>query len=110
VRETCLETVAIGCWPVLLVIPFLSLLSESGKPMKVKYRVLSFETVCRMAAAGLGVTLGPAGMVSLSSAHDLAEIELDEPWALRRPAIACRRYEELSAPARVLLEHLMPSA
>lgn len=83
---------------------------ELGKTIKVKYRVNSFDGVCRMAAAGLGVAIGPPGMVSLSVEHDLIEVELDEPWAARRLSLVCRRVAELSAPAHLLLEHMMPVA
>jgi len=78
-----------------------------GRPLNVRIQVRSFEAVCRMVGAGVGI-----GLVPRSAAHggesgeSPALVELDEPWAQRDLRLCFRRRAELSGFAAALLESL----
>lgn len=78
-----------------------------GRHLDVRIQVRSFEAVCRMVGAGVGIGLVPVGAVPRS---DLAEppvvIALDEPWAQRDLQICVRQGARLSGFAAALVEAL----
>ena len=78
----------------------------AGRGMDLAYEVNSFDAVCRMVAAGLGVAIGPDGMLHAMVPNNLVELPLDEPWAMRRIKLCVRDRAALSAPARLMFEHL----
>ncbi|MEH3038272.1 MAG: LysR substrate-binding domain-containing protein [Sphingomonas adhaesiva] len=78
----------------------------AGRGIDLAYEVNSFDAVCRMVSAGLGVAIGPDGMLHAMAPNNLVELPLDEPWAMRRIKICVRDRAALSAPARLMFEHL----
>ncbi|OGB50442.1 MAG: LysR family transcriptional regulator, partial [Burkholderiales bacterium RIFCSPHIGHO2_12_FULL_67_38] len=50
-----------------------------GRHLEVRIQVRSFEAVCRMVSAGVGIGLVPRSAVTAGA--QLAVIELEEPWA-----------------------------
>lgn len=90
---------------------FLSRMAESvGGKYRPRIQVGSFEAVCRMIEAGVGV-----GVLPLSSARrharsmDIRVIPLSEPWAERRLELVTRNPDALPVFARELFEHLAES-
>lgn len=82
-----------------------------GHTLAVRIQVRSFEAVCRMVAAGVGLGLVPRGAVPPSAAGaPLALIALDEPWAQRNLQLCVRRRERLSGFAAALVDSLEAAA
>ncbi|SFP67942.1 LysR substrate-binding domain-containing protein [Pseudomonas borbori] len=68
-----------------------------GRHLEVRIQVRSFEAVCRMVSAGVGLGMVPLGAVAAGAAHaPLAVVELEEPWAQRDLKVCVRKRESLS--------------
>jgi len=82
-----------------------------GRHLDVRIQVRSFEAVCRMVGAGVGIGLVPRG--AALQVAGLAEppvvVALDEPWARRDLQICVRRGAQLSGFAAALVAHLRES-
>lgn len=79
-----------------------------GRHLEVRIQVRSFEAVCRMVSAGVGVGLVPLGAVPAGAARAaLTVIELDEPWAQRDLKVCVRKCESLSGFSAALLACLV---
>jgi DNA-binding transcriptional LysR family regulator len=84
---------------------------RSGKRLRVRIEVTSFEGVRNMVGAGLGVGVLPQGSVlPYVESTRLAVVELDDAWSLRQLLIVARNFDTLPMPARILLEHLQQDA
>ena len=78
-----------------------------GRHLNVRIQVRSFEAVCRMVGAGVGLGLVPRSAVPDGGLHEPpTHIELDEPWAQRDLQLCVRRASALSGFAAILLNHL----
>lgn len=81
-----------------------------GRHLDVRIQVRSFEAVCRMVGAGVGIGMVPRSAVKLAGVGDLpVVVEMDEPWARRDLQICVRRGAEPSGFAAALVEHLRSS-
>lgn len=75
--------------------------------LRLRVQVASFEVMCRMIAAGVGVGLVPDSTVRrLAEPLGLAMVELAEPWAIRERYILVRSLDALPPPARDLVDAL----
>ena len=73
-----------------------------GGRLDVRIQVRSFNAVCRMVAAGVGI-----GMVPRSAAvHGLKTVKISDPWAPRDLQLCVRSRAVLSPAALALLDHL----
>lgn len=73
-----------------------------GGRLDVRIQVRSFNAVCRMVAAGVGI-----GMVPRSAAvHGLKTVKISDPWAPRDLQLCVRSRAALSPAALALLDHL----
>ena len=79
-----------------------------GRHLEVRIQVRSFEAVCRMVSAGVGIGLVPRSAVTAGA--QLAVIELEEPWAQRDLKICVRKRELLSGFAAALVDCLTASS
>lgn len=80
--------------------------AELGKDINLRIQVTSFDAVCAMVAAGLGVSIVPrAAAMPYVQSMRLAAIPLSDAWA-KRQLMLCTRRGELHAAARLLMEHL----
>jgi molybdate transport repressor ModE-like protein len=78
-----------------------------GRRLKLRIQVRSFDAMCQMVAAGLGVAVLPADAVrALVRSLDLRQIPLKDAWARRQLLIGVRDLEGLPRHARQLVEHL----
>jgi DNA-binding transcriptional LysR family regulator len=78
-----------------------------GQRLKVRIHVRSFDAMCQMVAAGLGVAVLPADAVqALLRALNLRQVALKDGWARRQLLIGVRDPEELPRHARALVDHL----
>lgn len=79
-------------------------------PLKLRIEVKSFDVVLRMIQAGLGIGILPeAAARPFAAPMGLRLVSLSDAWAQRRMFVACRQYSSLAAPARLLVDHLVPS-
>lgn len=78
-----------------------------GKHLDVRIQVRSFDAVCRMVGAGVGIGLVPRGAVPAAGLSDSpAIIAMDESWAQRDLQICTRKGATLSGFAAALVNSL----
>ena len=81
--------------------------AESGRAMKVRVQVRSFEVMSLLIGQGLGVGILPERAVEpLAAAMGVKLVALDEPWARRQYAICMLSLDELDVPSRRLIDFL----
>ncbi len=83
--------------------------AEAGEPLRLRMQVTSYDALCSMVAAGLGIGLIPRRSALIFRGLAMRLVALDEPWARRR-LMLCLRAEAPSAVARLLVEHLQAGA
>ncbi|MBB1629798.1 LysR family transcriptional regulator [Cupriavidus sp. UME77] len=87
------------------------LLHEQRRKLQIRIQIRSFEAMCRMIEAGVGI-----GVVPLSAAlrhrqtMKLAIVELDDPWVIRERAVIVRELQGLPGCARALIDELISVA
>ena len=82
--------------------------ADEGRPLNFRIRVTSFDAVCAMVAAGLGIGVIPkAAATAYAVQLRLNTIPLTESWARRQLLICTRSDEALPGAARQLLDHLL---
>ncbi len=82
--------------------------AQLGKPLRLRIHVRSFDAMCQMVAAGLGIAVLPvAAAQPLCQALGLRLIELTDPWVERDLLLGVRDLGALARPVRSLLDHLM---
>ena len=81
--------------------------AREGRPLKLRVQLRSFDAVCRLVEAGVGV-----GVVPQTTAHraektmSLAVIDLADDWAVRDLKIVVRALDDLRPYARELVDRL----
>lgn len=62
-----------------------------GRPLRLRIHVPSFDAICRMAQAGMGIGVVPEGVHALlGPPMDLASVPLSDPWARRQLSLVVR--------------------
>lgn len=85
--------------------------ARCGVALAPRMRVRSFEAVCRLVAAGVGVAVLPeAAARRCGETFPIRTAELGDAWADRHLVICCRKLADLPPQARRLIEHLRHSA
>lgn len=79
---------------------------QSGKPMRVRFRIGSFDAIYRMVGAKLGIGIGPRGLLSFTENAKFSAVRIDEPWAIREHCIVIKSASHLSATAKLMIAHL----
>lgn len=75
--------------------------------LKSRIRISSFDCMCRMVSAGLGVSILPRNVLNhYLRPLKLKAVTLDEPWAERSLLLAFRRFDSLSPTLRTLVDSL----
>lgn len=78
-----------------------------GLPLRLRVQLRSFDAVCRMVEAGVGLGIVPETTAERASRTTaIAAVRLTDPWALRELTICIRDLAELPSSARQLVEHL----
>lgn len=81
--------------------------AELGRPLRLRIQVSSYDALCLMVAAGLGVGVMPRQSAQLFvPALPIQCLTLAEPWAQRRLVVAVRDPAALSPAARLLVQHI----
>jgi len=78
-----------------------------GQSIQLRTQVESFEAVCHMVAAGVGVSIVPESTTRrLRGALPFSVVELDEQWSNRELKLISRGQETLAAPVHKLFDAL----
>lgn len=81
-----------------------------GRRLRVRIHVRSFDGMCQMVAAGLGIAVLPEAAVQPHlHSMGLRCLPLADAWSLRSLLIGVRDVEALPRPVRALLDHLIAS-
>ena len=77
-----------------------------GKPLRIRIQVRSFDAMCQMVAAGLGIAVLPdAAVQPLVQALGLQRLELGDAWVERELLLGARDFGALPRPVRSLVDH-----
>lgn len=80
---------------------------ELDRTPKLRIQVNSFDALCLMVEAGLGIGIVPQGAAKpYLKGLRIRPVALDEPWARRELKICVRSYDALHAAAKLLVDHL----
>jgi DNA-binding transcriptional LysR family regulator len=81
--------------------------SNTGRTLKLRVQLRSFDAVCRMVERNVGVGIVPASTVRWAAkSMAIKAVELTDPWALRELTICIRDFDALPPFARQLVEHM----
>ena len=81
--------------------------AEAGLPLRLRMQVTSYDALCLMVDAGMGIGVLPRGSARLYlPALKIRALPLAETWAHRQLVLAVRSLEALPPAARVLVDHL----
>ena len=107
--EECLEYDFVGLNRGSSLLELTSRSAEKlGKQMRLRIQVRSYDAMCQMIAANLGIGVLPIQACAAQiQAMGLAAITLKESWAKRNLLLASREGATLSPPATLLREHLL---
>ncbi|MBH3368649.1 MULTISPECIES: LysR family transcriptional regulator [Pseudomonas] len=82
-----------------------------GEHLTWRIQVTSFESICRMVEAGVGIGVIPESAATRHSrTMALSIVQLDELWAVRERSILVRQLEALPGCIRALISILRPEA
>ena len=85
--------------------------ARAGRPLRLRVQLRSFDAVCRLVEAGVGIGIVPETTARLAqTTSDIAIVELDDPWAVRDLTICVRSLRALPSGARLLVDLLRNSA
>ena len=78
-----------------------------GRTLKMRIQVRSFDAMCQMVAAGMGVAILPSEAIRPHvRSMKLRQIALDDDWARRRLLIGLRDANAVTRHVRKLIDHL----
>ncbi|NEX60456.1 LysR substrate-binding domain-containing protein [Noviherbaspirillum galbum] len=81
------------------------IVTESRQQLKLRIQVRSFEAMCRMIEAKVGIGILPQSAAQrLSASMAIALVDLDDPWAVRERSVIVQHLDQLPGYARELVE------
>ncbi len=81
--------------------------AEQEKSIRMAMQVTSFDALCVMVEAGLGIGILPREVARrFSKGVGIRVVSLDEPWARRQLKIGVRSFDALPVAAKLLVNHL----
>ncbi|HRK23401.1 MAG TPA: LysR substrate-binding domain-containing protein [Beijerinckiaceae bacterium] len=87
-----------------------ALMDQHGHDRPLRIQVRSFEAMCRMVEAGVGVGIMPeSAAIRHSKTMRIATAALVDSWALRERCVLVREIEALPASARDLVDRMLRS-
>src|SRR5690606_3096880 len=104
-----LEEDFVGMHPGSTLREFLGTITAGiGKPMRTRVELSSFDAVCRMIGAGVGVGVVPESSARRNLAPlKLAVLEITDDWCVRERYALVRQGEKLPAYAQALVDSLV---
>jgi DNA-binding transcriptional LysR family regulator len=91
------------------LLTFLTQITDKlGKPLKLRIQVSSFDAMCRMIGAGVGIGIVPESAARRNLAPmNLAQVELTDEWCVRERYILVRDREAIPVYAQSLIDTLV---
>ena len=84
------------------------MVAQQGRSVAIRTQVRSFEAMCRMIEAGVGVGVIPeSAAIRHRRTMQLAVVGLTDPWCVRERMVLVREFEALPGCARALIAELM---
>jgi DNA-binding transcriptional LysR family regulator len=81
--------------------------NEEGISLRIRIHVRSFDAICRMIEAGLGIGILPdKAAQSHTRSMRIVSIAIEGSWTYRKLSICVRDYKSLSVIARQMVDHL----
>ena len=81
--------------------------NEANRLVRMRIQVTSWDGLCRMVEAGLGIGVLPRNAAEpYAETRHIKVLTLEEPWARRSLCICVRSLDALPAAARLLVDHL----
>lgn len=81
--------------------------ARAGRRLKLRVRLPSFDSVCRVVESGIGVAVvSKVAAERCRRSMAIEVVSLADPWALRRLRICARSFRGLPVHAQALVEHL----
>lgn len=77
---------------------------QHGQTMHVRVQVRSFDAMCQLINANLGIGILPRGVVRTTTPNPLKMVELNESWAKRKLLVGVS--PTCSSAAQLMLSHL----
>ncbi len=78
-----------------------------GMPLKLRIRISSFDCICRMVSAGMGLAVLPRSVVQpYQRSLRLRAVRLDEAWAARSLLLVLQAYEASSPTLRTFIDQI----
>lgn len=110
-KSTCLADVLhepfIGLYSGALYDHIEAHAARLGVKLKTRTRLRTFESICPMVAAGVGLAIIPELVAHrMMAATSIVRIPLTDAWATRHLSLCIRSLDELTSSARALIEHL----
>jgi len=85
--------------------------TRTGKPLRLRVQLRSFDAVCRMVEAGVGLGIVPETTARRAArSTSIIPVELEDAWAARDLTLCIRSLKDLPPSARQLVEHLRKAA
>jgi DNA-binding transcriptional LysR family regulator len=82
-----------------------------GRPLRLRVQLRSFDAVCRMVEAGVGLGIVPETTARRAGrTMAIATVDLEDAWAARDLTLCIRSMNDLPTSARQLVEHLRKGA
>lgn len=80
---------------------------DLGRPLRLRIQVSSYDALCLMVAAGMGIGVIPRQSAQLYlRSLKIRCVTLNETWAARKLVVCLRDYDALSPVARLLVKHM----
>lgn len=80
---------------------------DLGRPLRLRIQVSSYDALCLMVAAGMGIGVIPRQSAQLYlRSLKIRCVTLNETWAARKLVVCLRDYDALSPVARLLVTHM----
>lgn len=80
---------------------------DLGRPLRLRIQVSSYDALCLMVAAGMGIGVIPRQSAQLYlRSLKIRCVTLNERWAARKLVVCLRDYDALSPVARLLVTHI----
>lgn len=81
--------------------------NDLGRSLKIRMEVSSYDALCGMVQAGVGIGILPEGSVDMYKIDRAKRVRLDEAWTFRELSICVRSRSALSVAAGLFLDHLL---
>jgi DNA-binding transcriptional LysR family regulator len=84
--------------------------NDLGRSLKIRMEVSSYDALCLMVQAGVGIGIMPRGSADIYKMDGARVVALEEEWASRELTLCVRSREGLSMAAGLFVDHLLTAS